>query len=74
MFLAFFSFNRINNLSVFSFALSSIPTAPTNHLPDGLGLNENTWGQKGANKADDPVLCFFSAARVTAGFVGSDVR
>jgi hypothetical protein len=28
----FFSFHRINNLSVFSVALSSIPTAPTNQL------------------------------------------
>jgi hypothetical protein len=29
VFLAFFSFNRINNLRVFSVAFSSIPTAPT---------------------------------------------
>jgi hypothetical protein len=34
----------------------SIPTAPTTHLLHGLGLNENTRGQKGANKADGPVL------------------
>ena len=27
----------------------SIPTAPTNHLPDGWTLNENTRGQKGAD-------------------------
>jgi hypothetical protein len=32
VFLAFFSFNRINNLRVFSVAFSSIPTAPTNQL------------------------------------------
>ncbi len=30
VFLAFFSFNRINNLRVFSVAFSPIPTAPTN--------------------------------------------
>jgi hypothetical protein len=33
----------------------SIPTAPTNHLPDWLGLNENARWQKGADKPDDPV-------------------
>jgi hypothetical protein len=32
VFLAFFSFNRISNLRVFSVAFSSIPTAPTNLL------------------------------------------
>ncbi len=32
VFLAFFSFNRINNLRVFNVAFGSIPTAPTNHL------------------------------------------
>src|SRR5260370_32253102 len=37
MFLAFFSFNRINNLSVFSVAHSSIPTA----LPAILFSNNN---------------------------------
>ena len=36
--------------------LSSIPTAPTIHLPDGWTLNKNTRGQKGADKADNPVL------------------
>ncbi len=35
--------------------VSSIPTAPTNHLPDGERLNKNRRGQKGANKVDDPV-------------------
>jgi len=30
VFLAFFSFNRINNLRAFNVAFSSIPTAPTN--------------------------------------------
>jgi hypothetical protein len=30
LFLAFFTFNRINNLRVFNVAFSSIPTAPTN--------------------------------------------
>lgn len=30
VFLAFFAFNRINNLRIFSVALSPIPTAPTN--------------------------------------------
>jgi hypothetical protein len=46
----------------------SIPTAPTIHLPDGWTLNKNTRGQKGADQADDPVLRFFPAARVTTGF------
>jgi hypothetical protein len=54
-------------------AVASIPTAPTNHLPDGWTLNKNTRGQKGADKANDPVLCFFLAARVTAGFELSGV-
>jgi hypothetical protein len=31
VFLAFFPFNRINNLRIFSVAFSPIPTAPTNH-------------------------------------------
>ncbi len=31
VFLAFFSFNRMNNLRAFNVAFSSIPTAPTNH-------------------------------------------
>jgi hypothetical protein len=35
--------------------VGSIPTAPTIHLPDGWTLNQNTRGQKGANKLDDPV-------------------
>ncbi len=35
---------------------NSIPTAPTNHLPDWLELNENTRGQKGADRATDPVF------------------
>jgi hypothetical protein len=33
VFLTFFSFNRINNLRVFSVAFSPIPTAPTNKSP-----------------------------------------
>jgi len=33
----------------------SIPTAPTNHLPDWSGLNKFARGQKGADKAIDPV-------------------
>jgi len=55
-FLAFLAFNRINNLRIFSVAFSSIPTAPTNHLPDWSGFNEFARGQKGADKAIDPVL------------------
>jgi hypothetical protein len=35
--------------------LFSIPTAPTNYLPDWSGLNKFTRGQKGADKAIDPV-------------------
>jgi len=34
----------------------SIPTAPTNHLPDWSGLNKFARGQKGADKPIDPVL------------------
>jgi hypothetical protein len=34
----------------------SIPTAPTKHLPDWSGFNEFARGQKGADKAIDPVL------------------
>jgi hypothetical protein len=30
--------------------INSIPTAPTNHLPDWSGLNKFTRGQKGADK------------------------
>jgi hypothetical protein len=37
-------------------AIGSIPTAPTNHLPDGWKLSKFTRGQKGADKANDPVL------------------
>jgi hypothetical protein len=33
VFLAFFPFNRINNLRIFNIAFSSIPTAPTNLIP-----------------------------------------
>jgi hypothetical protein len=29
--------------------IGSIPTAPTNHLPDGWTLKKNTRGQKGAD-------------------------
>jgi hypothetical protein len=47
--------------------LFSIPTAPTIHLSDGWTLNKITWGQKGADWADDPVPFFFLAARVTTG-------
>jgi hypothetical protein len=35
--------------------VGSIPTAPTNHIPDWSGLNKNARGQKGANRPDDPV-------------------
>jgi hypothetical protein len=45
----------------------SIPTAPTNHLPYGWTLKKNARGQKGADKADDPVPLFFLVARVTTG-------
>ena len=33
----------------------SIPTAPTNHLPDWSGLSKNATGQNGADNPDDPV-------------------
>jgi len=39
VFLAFFSFNRINNLRVFSVAFSPIPTAPTKSYRVGLKKN-----------------------------------
>jgi hypothetical protein len=35
--------------------VGSIPTAPTNHLPDWSGLNKFARGQKGADKPIDPV-------------------
>lgn len=54
----------------FNVRSGTIPTAPTNHLPDWSGFNNFTRGQKGADKAIDPVLVrYFSAARVTTGFV-----
>jgi hypothetical protein len=40
-------------------ALSSIPTAPTIHLPDEWTVNENARGQKGADRNNDPVLSIF---------------
>src|SRR5437879_12178228 len=51
----------------FRLVVFSIPTAPTDHLPDGWALNKNTLEQKGADWDDDPVLCFFTAARVATG-------
>jgi hypothetical protein len=36
--------------------VGSIPTAPTNHLPDGWILSRFARGQKGADKANHPVL------------------
>lgn len=47
VFLAFFSFNGTNNLRIFNVAFSSIPTAPTIHLPDGWTLIKNARGKKG---------------------------
>ncbi len=38
-----------------SLDIPSYRTAPTNHLPDWSGLNENARGQKGADRPDDPV-------------------
>ena len=35
--------------------VGSIPTAPTIHLPDGWTLIQIARGQKGADKANDPV-------------------
>jgi hypothetical protein len=37
--------------------VGSTPTAPTNHLPDWSGFNKFARGQKGADKAIDPVWC-----------------
>jgi hypothetical protein len=48
VFLAFFSFNRISNLRVFSVAFSSIPTAPTSFLFDSTGLARSARQQKAA--------------------------
>jgi len=36
--------------------MGSIPTAPTIHLPGGWILSKITRGQKGADKANDPVF------------------
>jgi len=41
VFLAFFSFNTINNLRGFNVVFSSIPTALTNHLPVQTGISRN---------------------------------
>jgi hypothetical protein len=42
--------------------VGSIPTAPTNHLPDWSGLNKKARGQKGANNSNDSVR-----ARILSG-------
>ena len=57
-------------MSLIELKCSSIPTAPTNHLPDGWTLNKNTRGQKGADKTNDPLLYVCPAPRLTAGFTG----
>lgn len=44
-FLAFFAFNRINNLRIFSVAFSPIPTAPTNISSVNLAVTVNVAGQ-----------------------------
>ena len=51
VFLAFFAFNRINNLRIFSVALSPIPTAPTSFLFHSTGLPETARQQKAAVRA-----------------------
>jgi hypothetical protein len=66
--------NALKSMSLIELKCSSIPTAPTNHLPDGWTLNKNTPGQKGADKANDPVLCVCPAARLTAGFTGLEIQ
>jgi hypothetical protein len=58
----------------YSFSLDSIPTAPTIYLSDRWTFNKNTRGQKGADWANDPVLCFFSAARVTTGRINFSLQ
>jgi hypothetical protein len=47
--------------------MDSIPTTPTNHLPDWLGLNKNARGQKREDNLDDPVRAVISAARMITG-------
>jgi hypothetical protein len=52
-------------------AVGSIPTAPTNHLPDWSDLDKTRRGKRGQII---PMIRFvrdFSAARVTTGFVGT---
>ena len=54
---------------VSALVVASIPTAPTNQLPDWPRLKKNAGGQKGANSLDVLRLAReFSAARVTTGF------
>jgi hypothetical protein len=71
------AFPNISSKSLkFHMLLFSIPTAPTIHLSDGWTLNKITWGQKGADWADDPVPFFFLTARVTTegpNFIGQSI-
>ena len=54
---------RIEGKSLILVLVLSIPTAPTNHLPDGWTDSKSTRGQRGANKLDDPVRALvFGAA------------
>jgi hypothetical protein len=48
VFLAFFAFNRINNLRIFSVGFSPIPTAPTSFLINITGLAKSARQQKAA--------------------------
>jgi hypothetical protein len=67
LFLAFFSFNEINNLRAFNATFSSIPTAPTNiFLMDGH-LTKTCGARKGQIRSMIRFCVFFSAARVTTG-------
>jgi hypothetical protein len=49
---------RIEGKSLILVLVVSIPTAPTIHLPDRWTLNKNMRGQKGADRANDPVSVF----------------
>ena len=67
--------SAFRNIAFHSPCKGLIPTTPTNHLPDWLGLNENAWGQKGSDKANGPFsVREFSAVRVTTGFAGLEVQ
>ena len=73
----FWRFPRLMESITYAFSaslFSPIPTAPTIHLPDGWTLNRNVRGQKGADKADDPVPFFFQRHESQPDLVSSGMN